>query len=65
MSIPELASSVEAIQQHLNVLCADIGTRVAATDAELAAAVYAEDYLRGLGLTNVTRHLFPFTAWGY
>ena len=65
MGTPELSASIGEVQRHLNALCADIGTRVAATPAELAAGEYAAGYLRELGLSNVTTHTFPFNAWGY
>ncbi len=65
MIVPDVTASADEIQRHLNVLCADIGNRIAASENESRAAAYVAERLRTLGLANVTREEFPFHEWGY
>jgi len=62
---PDLTASADHIQAHLDALCADIGNRLAASDAERQAAEYCCDYLASLGLSNATVEEFPFHHWSY
>ncbi|MCD6361936.1 MAG: hypothetical protein J7M38_13855, partial [Armatimonadetes bacterium] len=63
--MPDLTASADHIQTHLDVLCADIGNRIAASDAERRAAEYCCEYLASLGLADATIEDFPFHLWGY
>jgi len=62
---PALTASADHIQTHLNVLCRDIGNRIAASENERRAAEYVAQYLDSLGLASVSVEGFPFTEWGY
>ncbi|MBM4048494.1 MAG: M20/M25/M40 family metallo-hydrolase, partial [Planctomycetes bacterium] len=61
----KLLASSKQIQAHLNALCRDIGTRIAATKNEQRAADYVARCMTRIGLSNVTQQRFPFTDWGY
>ncbi len=63
--MPTFAASADAINRHLQVLCREIGNRLAATKAERRAAEYVADQMETLGLENVTLESFPFHLWGY
>jgi len=65
MTDPDFTASAAEIQTHLNVLCRDLGNRIAASENEHRAAEYVARYLDSLGLANVTVEGFPFTEWGY
>jgi len=63
--MPLFNASPDAIDRHLQVLCRDIGNRLAATEAERRAAEYVADQMEVLGLEDVCLETFPFHAWGY
>ncbi|MFW6156026.1 MAG: M20/M25/M40 family metallo-hydrolase [Armatimonadota bacterium] len=63
--MPIFDASAETIDGHLQMLCRDIGNRLAATDAERRAAEYVAEQMENFGLTNVTLETFPFHVWGY
>ena len=63
--VDDLTASPDHIQAHLDALCADIGNRLAASDAERRAGEYCRDYLQSLGLESVTTQQFPFHHWGW
>ncbi|MGI5816560.1 MAG: M20/M25/M40 family metallo-hydrolase [Armatimonadota bacterium] len=63
--MPTFDASPEAIDRHLQVLCREIGNRLAATEAERRAAGYVAEQMENLGLHNVTFETLPFHVWGY
>ena len=63
--MPTFDASAENIDRHLQVLCRDIGNRLAATEAERRAAEYVAEQMQNYGLANVTFETFPFHVWGY
>ena len=60
-----LAGTAREVQGHLNVLCRDIGTRLAASENETRAAEYIAGAMRRIGLSNVSQPRFPFEEWGF
>lgn len=63
--MPIFDASTATIDRHLQVLCREIGNRLAATDAERRAAEYVAGQMENLGLENVALETFPFHVWGY
>ena len=63
--MPTFDASADAIDRHLQVLCRDIGNRLAASEAERRAAEYIAEQMENFGLQNVTLETFPFHLWGY
>ena len=63
--MPLFDASADNIDRHLQVLCRDIGNRLAATEAERKAAEYVAAQMENFGLHNVTFETFPFHVWGY
>ncbi|MFO8079128.1 MAG: hypothetical protein R6V07_02375, partial [Armatimonadota bacterium] len=63
--MPIFDASADNIDNHLQMLCRDIGNRLAATEAERRAAEYVAEQMENFGLANVTLETFPFHVWGY
>ncbi|NOZ20267.1 MAG: M28 family peptidase [Planctomycetes bacterium] len=56
-------ATTKDVKRHMDVLTRDIGTRLAGSPEEFAAAKYVTTKFKEYGLTNIKQETFPCASW--